>query len=130
MDIDARLAQVQRLRATVTDPRALAACAQTLIDAAPPGCTHVVAFSPEGHAVAAAASALAVAQGRPLSAHLASHVAPLNLGPDRPASWQWMNAEEALGLGRVRQWVVHWAKDRGGASPSAPRHGDRLAEVA
>lgn len=130
IDIDVRLARVQRLRAAVTEPGALEACAQSLIDAAPPGCTHVVAFSPEAHAVAAAASVLAVAQGRPLSVHLASHVAPLNRGPDWPPSWEWMNAEEALGLGRVREWVVRWAEERGGASPTAPRHGVRLAQVA
>ena len=130
LDIDGRVARAQRLRATVTDPEALATCARELVDAAPKDCRHLVAFCAEGHAVAAAASALALGAGRSLSVHLASHVAPLDSGPAAPAAWQWMSVEEALGLGPVRQWVMRWAEQRGGARPLTPSRRPHLAQVA
>jgi len=130
MDIEARIARAQQLRATVTNPAALADRARRLIAATPNGCEHLVAYSPEGHAIAAAASALAVGHGQRLSVHLASHLAPLAAGPAAGALWEWMSAEEALGLGPVRPWVVRWAQTRGGATPTSPRRRPALAQVA
>jgi hypothetical protein len=130
MDAAGRIRRAQQLRATVTDPTALVACARRLLDATPRQCRHLVAFCPEGQAVAAAASALAMTDGWALSARRASHVAPLAPGPEDAGGWLWMSVEEALGLGPVRAWVMRWAQERGGKAPLAPMRQPLLAEVA
>lgn len=129
MDIAARVACAQELRDAVTSPAVLVACARRLLQATPQQCQHLVAFCPDGYALAAAASALAVADGREIAAGRASHLAPLAPAP-AGAPWQWMSVEEAFGLGPVRFWVARWADLRGGAKPLSPLRKLALAEVA
>lgn len=120
--------RVQQLRNAVVDPVSLVSIANELLAVTPARCTQLVAFCPEGHAVAAAAAAVALAEGRELGVHLASHLAPLASGPSRE-SWQWVSVENALGLGPVRPWVARWALQRGGGDPLAPSVTRRLAQV-
>ena len=129
MDIAARVACAQELREAVSRPVALVACARQLLDATPRRCQHLVAFCPEGYALGAAASALALADGWQMAARQASHLAPLAPAP-AAAPWQWMSVEEAFGLGPVRFWVARWAELRGGAKPLSPSRKLALAEVA
>lgn len=126
--MDTRIQRVQELRTAVVDPVALVGEANELLSVTPGECTHLVAFCSEGHAVAAAAAAIALAGGRKLGVHLASHLAPLAPGPTAK-DWRWMAVEHALGLGPVRPWVARWASQRGGGAalvPSVTRH---LAQV-
>lgn len=127
-EIDTRLARVQQLRAAVVDPVALVAEANQLLMLTPRQCTHLIAFCPEGHAVASAAATLALADGRELGVHLASHLAPLAPAPAREG-WRWMSVEQALGLGPVRPWVARWARQRGGEEALAPSVARQLAQV-
>ena len=129
MDIDARLERARHLRAAISHADGLVHEARHLLAAAPRACTHLVAFSPEGHAVAAAAAALALVEGRPLGVERASHVAPLHPGPAEP-TWRWVSVEMALGLGPVRPWVARWAEERGGGKALTPSIRRRLAQVA
>lgn len=128
-DIRQRFDRVHELRVAVHEPDALVEWAQRLLVATPAGCRVLVAFSPEGHAIGAAASALAHQQGRVLALERASHIAPLAPGA-RPIGWRWMNVEEALGLGRVRPWVAKWARERGAGEPTEPARPTTLAQVA
>lgn len=129
MDIAARFARAQELREAVARPAALVACARKLLDATPRRCQHLVAFSPEGYALGAAASALAAADGWEIAVQRASHLAPLAPAP-AGTPWHWMSIEEAFGLGPVRFWVARWAELRGGAKPLSPSGTLELAEVA
>src|SRR5437660_770495 len=116
MDTLTRLDRAAQLRAAVCNPVALVAAAQKVVAATSRACDALVAFSPEGHAIGAVASALAHGEGRFLPLHRASHLTPLAEAPGDPFR-QWMNVEEALGLGRVRPWVVTWPRERGAAAP-------------
>jgi hypothetical protein len=129
IDIQQRFDRAHELRVAVHEPAALVEWAQHLLVATPPGCDVLVAFSPEGHAIGAAASALAHEQGRVLALDRASHIAPLAPGT-RPSGWRWINVEEALGLGRVRPWVGKWARERGAGEPTEPAQPTTLAQVA
>jgi hypothetical protein len=130
MDTKVRIERAQRIRAAVANPVSLVDAARHVLAQTPLRCTHLVAFCSEGHAVAAAASALALAGGRELAVARASHLEPLHRGPGKRA-WRWISVEEALGAGPVRPWVVQWAEDRGGGQPLHLEHvAELLAEVA
>lgn len=129
MDIRDRIQRAAHVRAALADPRALTELARDLLAATPAACTHLVAFSDEGQAVASAASVLALGDGRDLAVQRASHLAPLHPGPEQ-AGWRWMSVEQALGFGPVRPWVARWAQQRGGEQPLEPSVGRHLAQVA
>lgn len=129
MDINARIERVAQIRVAMADPRALVGIARELLAATPLTCSHLVAFCDEGQAVASVASVLALDAGRVLAVQRASHVTPLNPGPQQ-AGWQWMSVEQALGFGPVRPWVARWAEQRGGDRPLEPLVGRHLAQVA
>lgn len=124
-----RLNRIQQVRQAMHDPASLSEWAESVLAMTPDECKVLVAFSPEGAAIGATASVLALQHGRYLPVYRASHVAPLAPGPDeRP--WHWMNVEEALGLGPVRPWVVVWARERGAMEPTQPLPASSLAQVA
>jgi hypothetical protein len=127
--VEQRIIRAQELRRALSEPTGLVETARELLAVTPGACTHLVAFSPEGHAVAAAAAALASVDGRELGVERASHVAPLHPGP-ASKRWRWMSVEEGLDLGPVRPWVAQWAVERGGGEPLAPSVRGRFAQVA
>jgi hypothetical protein len=129
IDIEERVARAQQLRAAIGEPAGLVGEARRLLAATPAACTHLVAFSSEGFAVAAVTTALALEGGRELGVERASHLAPLDPGPERE-QWRWMSVEQALGLGQARPWVRQWAAQRGGGEPLAPSVRWHLAKVA
>ena len=129
MDINARIERAAHLRVAVSGPQSLENIARDLLAVTPMSCTHLVAFSPEGHAIAAAAAVLALGDGRELGVERASHLAPLHSGPAHRA-WRWMSVEEGLEIGPVRPWVAQWAALRGGGEPLTPLVRGRLAQVA
>lgn len=116
-----RVRRVSELRQALQTAEGLVAEANRLLAEVPSECDAVVAFSEEGYAVAAAASVAAKGKGRNLAAHRASTLRPLAPAP-HSHGWKWSSAEEALGIGPARQWVLEWAEGRGGTGPIALRH--------
>lgn len=111
------------MRAILGQPAALRVEAEDLLESCPGDCADVLAWSPEGYAVALVASVLAEARGRDLVAHRASLVTPL-ARPLRTERWTWASAEELLGLGPVRSWASAWAATQGGAP-----HGESVVSL-
>lgn len=112
-NLDRTLAHATELRQAISEPHLLAAEVDRVLEAVPLGCSALISYSEEGHAVAAACSAIAKLRGRHLRAEQASMLRPLS--PNRkPAGWAWVSVEEALGFGPPRNWVVEWADARGG----------------
>lgn len=129
MDAVTRIEAVQWLRTAIEDPPLLAAVATRLLSATPPHCGRFVAFSPEGHAIAVAASTVAFTQRRTIPVARATHLSPLRrVAPAEP--WTWLGVEEALGLGATRGWVVRWARANGAGQQLAPLDQAELAEIA
>lgn len=108
----ARVVRTEQLRAAIRDGGLLLDEAERVLDAVPVGCDILLAWSDEGHAVAAAAAAVAASRGRRLSLERAAHLAPLV--PARVRGWSFVSVEQLLGLGDVRPWARRWATDRGG----------------
>jgi hypothetical protein len=103
--------RAQSLREDLRDPVRLEQITRQALSRLPETCEVVVAFSVEGYAVAAACSALAMEEGRPIRIERATLLAPLASGDFDGSSWA--SIEEALGFGPPRSWVVEWAESRG-----------------
>jgi hypothetical protein len=110
--LHARVVRAAQLRAAIRDCSQLLAEAERILEAVPDGCDILLAWSDEGCAVAAAASALAADRGRRLNFERASHLVPLSPAPAE--TWSFVSVEQLLGLGDVRPWARRWAHDRGG----------------
>jgi hypothetical protein len=108
----ARLDAVSEIRLALCEPELLREKAEALLAAMPNDC-DLLAWSPEGYAVALVTSILGREVDRDMKVHHASLVAPL--APRiRDGAWSWVCAEEILGFGPVRSWAADWAKHRGG----------------
>jgi hypothetical protein len=106
------LERAVEIRAALLDARLLRREAKSVLSSLPLGC-DLLAWSPEGFAIAAVASVVADDLGREVNVHHASLIAPLAPLPDR-GRWSWVAVEELLGLGPVRSWAAEWAYERGG----------------
>src|SRR5687767_13795687 len=106
------VARAEQLRASTRDGSLLLAEAERVLSAMPDGCDVLLAWSNEGHAVAAAAAAFAAGRGKLLRPERASHLAPL--APAPVSAWSFVSVEQLLGLGDIRPWARRWAEDRGG----------------